>query len=64
MQIWSLSFAWKPPLSLVEDRATLQQIAGGKIRLEATSRKGVYHVELTREEVERIAELIGAVAAR
>jgi hypothetical protein len=65
MQIWSLPFAWKPPLSLVEDpRATVWQIAGGKIRLEATGRKGIYAVELTREEAERIAELIGAVPAR
>jgi hypothetical protein len=59
MQIWSLPFVWKPPLSLVEDRATLPQIGRGKVRLEVTGRKGVYAVELTREEAERIAKLIG-----
>jgi hypothetical protein len=59
MQIWSLPFIWKPPLSLVEDRASMQQQGDGKVRLEATGRKGVYAVELTREEAERIAELIG-----
>jgi hypothetical protein len=35
MQIWSLPFAWKPPLSLVDDRATLQQIEDGRDRLES-----------------------------
>jgi hypothetical protein len=64
MQIWSLSFAWKPPLSLVEDRATMQQISDGKIRLEATGRKGVYVVEITGKEAERIAELLGLVPVR
>jgi hypothetical protein len=58
MEIWIHAFAWKPPLSLVEGRATVQQIAGGKVRLEVTGRKGVYAVELSREEAERIAQLI------
>lgn len=64
MQIWFFPFVWKPPLSLAEDRAKVQQIPGGKIRLEATGRNGAYSVELDREEAERIAELIGAVPAR
>ena len=59
MQIWSLPFVWKAPLSVVEDRAVMQQIAGGKVRLEATGRKAVWAVELSREEAERIAALIG-----
>jgi hypothetical protein len=62
VQIWTSSVAWKPPLSLVEEQATVQQISDGKIRLEATARKGIYAVELTRAEAERMAELIGWTA--
>jgi hypothetical protein len=58
MQIWSLPFAWKPSLSLVEGQATMRQISGGKVRLEVTGRKGVYAVELDIEEVERVVALI------
>jgi hypothetical protein len=31
----------------------------GSIRVEVTGRKGVYAVELGREEAERVAQLIG-----
>jgi hypothetical protein len=53
MQIRALFVAWKPPLLLVDDRATVGPIADGKIRLEAASRKGAFAVELSREEAER-----------
>ena len=61
MQIWSVPFVWKAPLVLVEDRPKMQ-LSGDQIRVELTGRKGVYAVELSREEAERIAELIGWVA--
>lgn len=61
MQVWFHGFAFtgKGSTSLCEDRASLQSISGDRVRLEGTGRNGVYAVELSRDECERIAEHIG-----